>query len=199
MYSTPTPLALGGATRVASFTKEGLYVLAQDTGAELFHFPWRKGEVSVNAATPVAAGERIFISSGYGHGCALVELGEDGARAVWESKVLRTVLSGAVLVDGHLYGFDESKLKCVDLDGEERWRKRGLGQGALMAADGRLILMSEKGELIVARATPEAYTELSKERVMDGGHSWTTPALAGGRIYCRNGQGRLVARDHRPE
>ena len=158
-----------------------------------------KGKVSVNASTPVPVGERVFISSGYNHGCALVEFTDEGARSVWENKALRTVLSGAVLYDDHLYGFDESKLKCVALDGKEMWRKRGLGQGALIASDGRLILMSEKGDLIVAQATPEKYVELSKARVMDGGASWTTPTLAGGLIFCRNGQGTLVCRDHRPE
>jgi outer membrane protein assembly factor BamB len=200
LYSTPTPLELAGQLRIAAFTKEGLHVLVPETGAELFRRPWRKGNTTVNAATPVVVGERVFISSGYGHGCALVAFDPAGlVRTEWESKVMQTVLSGCVLVDGCLYGFDESRLKCIGLDGTEKWRKRGLGQGALAAADGRLIVMSEKGELVILRATPEAYTELSRTPLMDGGSCWTTPTLAGGRIYCRNGAGRLVARDHRPE
>ena len=62
---------------------------------------------------------------------------------------------------------------------------------------GRLILMSERGELIIAEASPQKYTELSRARVFEDGHSWSTPVLSAGRIYCRSSEGELVCRDHR--
>lgn len=199
LYSTPTPFTLGGAERLAAFTREALHVLVPETGAELCRFPWRTGDTTVNAASPVVVGERVFISSGYGHGCALVAFEASGeVRTEWESKVMQTVLSGCVLVGEHLYGFDEGRLKCIDLEGAEKWRKRGLGRGALTAAGARLIVMSEEGELVIVRAAADAYTELSRERILEAGHCWTTPTLAAGRIFCRNGEGELVARDHRP-
>jgi len=197
MYSTPTHFQLDGAPTVAVFTKEGLFLLDQAQGTELRHFPWRKGKVTVNAATPVVVEDKLFISSSYSHGCALVDIAAEQPEALWESRVMRTQLSGAVLYEGHLYGFDESMFKCIGLDGKEHWRKRGLGMGALMAADGRLLVASEKGELVVVEATPEKYRELSRKRVFSGGSCWTNPVLAGGRIYMRNAQGELVCLDHR--
>ena len=112
---------------------------------------------------------------------------------------MKNQMAGAVLWDAHLYGFDDKLLKCIDLEGKELWRERGLGQGALMAADGRLIVISEQGELVVARATPEGYQELSRAKVLDGDVCWTMPVLANGRIYCRNHAGDLVCLDHRAE
>ena len=57
-------------------------------------------------------------------------------------------MSGAVFFDGHLFGFDESILKCITLDGEERWRKRGLGTGSMTVAGGRLVILDGKGQLV---------------------------------------------------
>lgn len=199
LYSTPTSFALEGESTVAVFTKEGLFLLDPDDGTELRHFPWRKGKVTVNAATPVVVGDKLFISSSYNHGCALVDFSTEIPEATWESRVMRTQLSGAVLYDGYLYGFDESMLKCIDLDGKERWRKRGLGMGALMASDGRLLIASEQGELVIAAAGTAKFQELFRRRALTGGPCWTNPVLAGGRIYLRNGQGELVCLDHRAD
>ena len=197
LYSTPTTFDLDGVRTVATFTKEGLFLLDEATGDERFHFPWRKGSVTVNAASPVIVGERIFISSSYNHGCALIDFSTGEPGAMWENKSMGTKLSASVLVGDYLYGFDDSKLKCIDLDGKERWRKRGLGMGALMAADGRLLVASEKGELLIVAAEPDKYVELSSRRVFTSGVCWTNPVLSKGRVYLRNALGRLVCLDHR--
>ena len=154
----------------------------------------------MNASTPVIVDERrIFISSGYGHGGALVDLSAAEPVAQWESQAIKTQLSGCVLVNDLLFGFDEAVLKCIDLEGKERWRKRGLGMGALMASDGRLIVISAQGELVIAAADAAAYTERFRTKVLDGGAFWATPVLCGGLIYCRSGAGELVCLDHRAQ
>ena len=66
-----------------------------------------------------------------------------------------------------------------------------------MAGD-RLILLSDRGEMIVARADPGSYQEISREKVLDGGVCWTVPVISDARIYCRNSLGDIVCRDHRP-
>lgn len=196
-YSTPTDCTLRGKPCLAVLGSDGLAVLDRATGEELGLQPW-KTKYDVNAASPVFVGDdRILISSGANHGAAVVELGADGLQVVWESKVVRNHLSTSVLVGGHLYGLDESILKCMDVDGNELWRQRGLGKGALSAAGDRLIVVSSRGELIVAEASPKGYKELSREKVLDGGVCWTMPVLAHGRIYVKNRDGQLVCRDHR--
>jgi outer membrane protein assembly factor BamB len=197
-YSTPALCRVGGVESVASFTRPGLYVLELATGAVRHLFPFKKGETSVSASTPVVVdAARLFISSGYGHGAALVDFAGPAPVARWETKAMRTQLSGCVLVEGCLYGFDETLLKCLDLEGKERWRTRGLGMGALTAADGRLIVSSGNGELVVVAAEPAKYRELSRRRVLIGSTFWASPVLCGGRVYMRSGEGELVCLDHR--
>lgn len=195
-YSTPVDFVLGEKRALAVFAGEGLAILSRAEGAELAFHPW-KTKYDINAATPVVSQQRVFISSGLDRGAALIDLAGEEPRVVWESKVMRNRMSGCVLWGEHLYGFDESVLKCIDLDGNERWRARGLGDGALVAADGRLICVSSRGELVVAEASPEEYRELSRAKALEGGVFWTTPVLSDGRIYLRSSLGRLVCRDHR--
>ena len=196
-YSTPAPFELGDQRLLAVFTQADLSVLELATGAERWAHPWAPTPRGVNASTPVVVGERLFISSAYERGCALLAF--DGERIVptWESRRMRNKMAGCVLVEGLVFGFDESMLKCLDLEGQERWRKRGLGNGAVAAAGDRLILTSSKGELIVAEANVAEYRELSRVKLFEEGTFWTPPTIAGGRIYVRSGLGELVARDHR--
>lgn len=197
-YSTPALCKLGGRETLASFTRPGLYVLDLADGAVRHHFPFKKGETSVSASTPVVVdAETLFISAGYGHGAALVDFASGAPLAKWETKAMRTQMSGCVLVDGCFFGFDETMLKCLDLAGKERWRTRGLGMGALTASDGRLIVISGNGELVIVAAKPEKYQELAKRRVLSGSSFWASPVLCDGRIYVKSGEGELACLDHR--
>ena len=100
-------------------------------------------------------------------------------------------------VGDHLYGFDRQILECMDGEGNSMWSERGIGNGAVLAAGDRLLVMGGTGELIVAKASPEAYEVLSKVKLFEEGRFWTKPILVNGVIYCRNSKGALVARDHR--
>ncbi|MGA2619960.1 MAG: hypothetical protein ABSF26_20280 [Thermoguttaceae bacterium] len=75
-----------------------------------------------------------------------------------------------------------------------KWEKGGFGHAPLMAADGKLIIMDERGELVLAEASPKAYKEMARAKVLDG-QCWTCPVLCGGRIYCRNFGGDIVCLD----
>ena len=85
---------------------------------------------------------------------------------------------------------------CLELaTGKEKWRVPpavGLGCGSVMAtADGTLLILSERGELLTALATPAGFKATARHQVL-GGRCWTVPVLAHGRIYCRNARGDLV-------
>ncbi len=104
--------------------------------------------------------------------------------------------SSTVAAGGFLYGFDNATLKCLDAaTGEEKWAYRGFGKGSLTAADGRLVILSDRGTLALAEATPEGYREKGKFQVMEG-TAWTSPSLARGRLYLRD-QDEILALDLR--
>lgn len=155
-------------------------------GRELWRHPW-KTSYDVNAATPIVAGDRLFISSGYNHGGALLQIREGPPKVIWENKEMSNQMNSSVLIDGHLYGFDENELRCVDFNsGQVRWKENKFGKGSVMAADGKLIILGSRGLLGVATASPARYTEISSAQVIGGKDVWVVPVLANGRIYCRS-------------
>ena len=91
---------------------------------------------------------------------------------------------------GYLYGFDNNIFACVDLEnGERKWKRGRYGNGqVLLLPDGdQLLVISEDGEIVLLRATPEKLTELAKHRVLEG-RTWNHPVLVGSRLYVRNGE-----------
>lgn len=196
-YATPEPFEWEGLELLAVFNAAGLTVLDRADGSEVALHPWTSN-YNVNSASPIVMGNRIFISTGYNDkGCALLELGDEGLDVVWAKRFLNTKMNGCVLVDELLYGFDGGELMCVDLEGEVRWKQRGLGIGTVIASDGRLIVLSEEGELLVAPAGGEAFEPETRRKVFEAGPCWTTPVLANGLIYLRSSAGELVCLDHR--
>lgn len=196
-YSNPCPLVLDGRELVAVFNAGGLIVLDRSSGKEIQSSPWELPGQGFRSATPLAVGVRVFVSSAQGGGLFRFDGGTPTPE--WTGRQMRSKVNACVPWDGHLYGFDESMLKCVALDGTERWRERGLGMGSLIASDGKLLILSSSGELIVADANPDEYVERSRTKVLDGGVCWTMPVLWDGRVYCRSSLGDLVCLDHRSE
>ena len=194
-YSSPIVVAPGENPSVAFFNQYGLVVRTAREGRELWRFPW-KTQYDVNAATPIPVGDAIFISSGYNHGGALIRPAGGKAEAVWENKSMRNQINSSVLWQGHLYGFDESSFNCLEAaTGAVKWKKSGLGKGSLILADGKLVIMSEKGKLVIARPSPEKFESLAEAQVLNQNRCWVVPTLAHGRIFVKNNEGDAVALD----
>jgi outer membrane protein assembly factor BamB len=202
-YSTPMIYRVGSRNYLVVFTGTAVVGMNLSNGKLLWRHEW-KTDYQCSIATPVVSGNRIFISSGYGMGCALFRINEKNKpRVLWQNKEMANHMNPCVLWKGSLYGFhgapknDDNKpaLKCLDFEsGDVKWTQGSLGKGSLMLADGKLIIMSEKGELVIARASPNGFKQLARAKILDG-TCWTVPVLSGGRIYCRSHEGDLVCVD----
>ncbi|MEI6561223.1 MAG: PQQ-binding-like beta-propeller repeat protein [Verrucomicrobiota bacterium] len=193
-YGSPYAFMQDGKQCVAFFNAFGLVVRDAADGREVMRYPW-KTSYDVNPTTPIVADGKIFIASGYGHGAALLPLGVAVPKPIWESKEMKNHMNSCVLWQGYLYGFDESALTCMEFaTGTVKWQQKGLGKGALILADGKLIIQAEDGALAIAEASPEAYKELSRTPAV-AKRSWVIPVLANGRIYTRNNNGEVACFD----
>ena len=193
-YATPVPLVIGRERCLAILSREALIAVKTAGGQQLWSYPW-KTEYDVNAADPIVAGDQVFISGGYNHGGALLKVSAQAAEKVWENKNMRNHFDTCVLWQGHLYGPDDSGLRCLAFDtGDLKWTYEEFGKGALMIAGGKLVALSEKGELIIAEPTPAEFKPISRAKILTG-KCWTTPVLSNGRIYCRNAAGDVVCVD----
>jgi outer membrane protein assembly factor BamB len=194
-YSTPVAATYDGTRTVVLFGAKTVTAVAMADGKKVWEFEW-KTSYDVNAADPILAGNQVFVSSGYNRGCALFEVKGGQATKVWENANMRNHFANCVLVEKHIYGFDGNtgggSLKCLDLaTGSVKWSQSGMTTGGLMAADGKLVILADKGKLVIAEANPEAFKQLASAQVLTG-KCWTMPVLSNGRIYCRNAKGDLV-------
>lgn len=197
-YASPVPFSEGDTEAVLIFAAKALMARVAADGRPLWEYPWETSW-DVNAADPLISGNRFFISSGYNHGAALIQVKDGEPALVWENKNMRSQLSGGVLWQGHVYGIDDNQLRCLDLEtGSVQWTERSTGKGTVTMADGKLIVLSEKGELLVALASPDAFQPTARAQVL-GGKCWTVPVLANGCIYARNANGNVVCLDVRAE
>lgn len=197
-YAAPLALTVGAQRLVVFFTASHLVAVAPRSGQLLWRDTW-KTSYDVNAAIPVfVAPDRVFVSSGYDVGGAMLRIlaRDDGVEVetLWKNREMKNQFSSSVHHDGYLYGFDDGTLKCVDVTtGERRWRERGFGHGSLIFVDGHLFVLGDEGTLALVRATPEGHDERARTALFRG-KSWTAPAFAGGRLYARD-EKRMVALD----
>lgn len=195
-YSSPVAFMRGGERCFALLSgHEALAVRIRD-GKILWRIPWRT-TWDQNAADVLVDGGRMLISTGHGVGCALFDITGDKPAELWRNKNLKSELATPVLWRGHVYGFNEKKLCCLDwATGELKWSAPDTRQGSFIVVDGKLLALQENGELLVADAVTGAYQPLTHAQVLKG-RCWSAPVLADGRIYARNALGTLVCIDVR--
>ena len=128
----------------------------------------------------------------FDHGTTLIDVKRDGdtwsASQRWTSPALKPTFNDFVVHDGSIYGFDGATFCCADAQtGERRWKEGRYqhGQVLLLADQGLLLVMSEKGEVILVAANPDEHKELGRIQAIKG-KTWNYPAIAGGRLLMRN-------------
>ena len=169
--SSPVPYDAGGKPGVVVLTPKVALGLNADSGEELWRYPWKGGGYTI--PTPLVHGDRVLLSVFPSDGLSLMlQLTSSGPKEVWKTKGMGLLFHSGVLVDGHVYGpysnsgeADSTLLQCVSWEtGEVKWTHAGFGFSPLVAADGKLILVTDDGELVVAEASPKAYKELARAR-----------------------------------
>jgi outer membrane protein assembly factor BamB len=202
-YASPVAANIGGARRVFVFTAAGLAVLDPKDGSVVSKFPWRAPiRASVNAATPIVVGDSVFLSASYDTGAALLRVRGRELEKVWSGDdSLSNHYATSVHRDGMLYGFHGRQeqgpsLRCVELSaGKVRWEVEGFGAGSILLAGNKLLVLTEKGQLICAPATPEGFKPSAKAQVLPF-DCRAYPALADGKLYARS-KDKLVCVDLR--
>ena len=185
-YSSIVPFTDRGQRCLAVLSGRAIVGRSIKDGKELWRMDW-KTSYDINAATPIIVDNKVFVSSGYGTGCALIEFGADGAKVVWQNKNMRNHVATCIFWEGYLYGFDESEFKCLDFKtGEVKWSEKSYGKGSVFLANGKLIVYGQKGKLGVVQASPDGFKEITSFQALGGNDTWAVPVLANGKVYCRS-------------
>jgi outer membrane protein assembly factor BamB len=192
-YSAPVAATIEGTRHELFLTRTGFVDLDPANGKVRYQMRWRsRNEASVNAATPLVAGDMVFLSASYGTGAIVLKYAGGKWEKLWSSDdVLSNHYSTSVYRDGFLYGYHGRQeygqaLRAVELKtGKVRWTADDFGAGTVTLAGDRLLLVRENGELLLAAATPDGFRPGAKARLIPGTIR-SYPALAGGILYVRN-------------
>jgi outer membrane protein assembly factor BamB len=200
-YSSAVLHEIGGIRQAIFFTGERALGVDVGSGRLLWSYD-QVANRTANIATPIVRRNRVFLSSDYGTGAALLELtAADGgitAREVYFTRDMRNHHASSVLVGEHLYGFSSAILTAMNFNtGEVAWRDRSVGKGSVIYADERLYLFSEGGVVGLAEANPSAYREHGRFQLKTGNlPTWSHPVVADGKLFLRD-QDRIYAYDVR--
>jgi outer membrane protein assembly factor BamB len=198
-YSSAVLHEAGGVREAIYFTAERALGIDVDRGNLLWSYS-QVANRTANIATPVVRGNRVFLSSAYSTGAALLELmpsnGRIDAKQVYFTREMRNHHASCVLIGEHLYGFSEAILTAMKFDtGEVAWRDRSVGKGSLVFADDRLYLYSEQGVVGLAEANPSGYREHGRFQIPTGNSpTWSHPVVSNGKLFIRD-QDNLFAFD----
>jgi outer membrane protein assembly factor BamB len=192
-YSSPTVATINGAHHAFFLTRAGLVDLDPSNGQVRFSYPFRsRSSASVNAATPLVAGNQVFISASYGTGAALLEVNGSEYKKIWANDdSMSNHYSTCVLRDGFLYGFhgrqeEGQALRCVQLrTGKVMWSVDGYGAGTVTLAGDKLLILRENGELVLAPAVTDGFHPSAHGSILSKVVR-AYPALADGRLYARD-------------
>jgi len=196
-YASIIIVEAAGVKQYVQFLENGLVGLDAKTGKFLWRYDKTAQSSPANIPTPVARESLVYSASNRG-GAGLVQL-KGGTNAIDAEQVYATPrlpssIGGAVLVDGNLYGTNSQGLVCADFaTGDVKWQDRSIGAASLLAADGRLYLHGENGDVALVELTPEGYREKGKftppeiqPRGRVNSKAWAYPVVANGKLYIRD-------------
>ncbi len=189
-YTSPMLVTLAGVRQILVVSARRVVGLGVSEGRLLWEHPWENFNGIIVAQPLLLGNDRVFMSAGYGHGAAVLEITRTGdvfaVRTIWENTRMKNKFSSSVLHDGFIYGLDEAILACIDAaTGELKWKGGRYGYGQIMLAGDQVIVLTEEGQVALVKATPERYEEIAKFDAIEG-KTWNHPIIADGRLLVRN-------------
>lgn len=198
-YGSPIAIDAAGQRQIVATTGTSLIGLDPKSGQQLWSYAIGNPMFNTNCVNPVHVGDgKIFYASAYGAGTALVQItradnGQLRVKELWRNKLLQNLFVTSVVHEGHIYGshgdIGAVMFKCLDLaTGQEKWVDRKIGRCMMLAVEGHLLILSERGSLRSLRMNPEKSETRGLIPDALAGRCWAAPALCEGRLYVRDEQ-----------
>lgn len=194
-YSSPVAATLDGTRHLIFVTRLSALSLDPANGKVRWRFPFGDRGPTVNGASPVVVDGHLFLSASYGIGAVWAKIGKTSAETLWDNnETMSSQYSTSVHHNGYLYGVHgradgpPADLRCFDpKTGKILWSREGFGMASLVIADEKLVIVTEKGFVVLAEASPKAYRELGRAKLLTPDVR-ALPAIANGLLYIRDMQ-----------
>ena len=188
-YSSPQLVTIAGVQQVVLLNSNGAISVSLADGKLLWEHKWEgvpivQPGVAPNGDLLVSVSE----SSGLRRLAVAQAAGGWTVQERWTSEDIYPWFNDFVVHKGYAFGFNGSSLVCVNLeDGKLKWKGKryGYGQLILLPDDDVLLIVSEQGEIALAKAAPDQFTELAHFPALEG-KTWNHPVLVGNVLLVRN-------------
>jgi outer membrane protein assembly factor BamB len=194
-YCSGVVVTHGGLRQFISMTQRSVVSVDVETGALLWSAPFAPRSPQ-NALTPVFHDGHVFIACGHSSGGRLLrpDLSSHTASTVWHREDLDDCHSGAVLLNGRLYGSacrqGGRSFYCVDfLTGKTIKLDGTFGKVGVTYADGMIYALNHQGSMFLLAVTDDGFDVGGRfELEHKPANSYLAhPVVAGGRLYIRCG------------
>jgi len=191
-YASIIVVETGGLRQYVNFVHSGVIGVRADSGQWIWGND-ASANGTANCSSPVVWRGHVFSASGYGKGGALVRLAGDrrgvAATLAYTTKDMKSHHGGLVVDGDHVYGTDDSLFTCLDLrTGRVAWQHRSVGKGAVVWADGLLVLRGEEGPVVLVECSPRGYVERGRFTPAQRSDrpAWPHPVIANGKLWLRD-------------
>ncbi len=207
-HATPVYATIAGTPQVIFQTLKGLVGVTPTTGSVLWRYNFTPSSTST-ASSPIVADDYVYASCAYAKGAWTAKITKSGttftaaqANYTGANSAYQNHWATPVHHAGYLYGIVEKSshsLACFSLVGRtNRWITSTVGSGSpgyasVIKVGGKLVVLSESGELVLVDPNATAYTEIGRFQALTG-TSWNHPVFSNGRIYARSNS-QMVALD----
>lgn len=200
-YATPFITRLHGRETLVLFKGQALELRAAADGKLLSRHATETRDFC-NCATPVLSGDTLFISHTGNMGARVLKADELALTEVWSDREIGLLFhSGLPAGPNQLLVFNDqvrgaNDLRLLDLKtGETLWKNTEIDKGTgLITADGHALLLTSKGELVLAKVLADKLDIQQRVQVL-GGKCWVQPTLSHRRLLCKNNEGSVVCLD----
>ncbi len=196
-YSSPHLTAIDDVPQIVMITGEGAFGLEPETGDLLWKHEWSMGGGGSRVVQPTIldGGGGILIGTSFGMGTRKIAVSSDasGAWTVdegWTSRGLKPYYNDLVVHRGTAFGFDGNIMAAIDVEtGDRAWKggRYGNGQVLLLPDQDLLLVLSERGALVLVRASAERFEEVARMQAL-AGKTWNHPIVVDGVVYLRNAE-----------
>jgi hypothetical protein len=218
-YSAPIMIEHAGRRVLVCWTGDSVVGMDVKSGKVHWQHPFKPAKMVINIATPVLENNRLFFTSFY-DGSLMLAVSPDNLEVepLWRrmgrdeqhTDGLHSIISTPYLEGDHVYGVDSyGEFRCLDAKtGERVWEslqptpKSRWSTIHMVKNRGRMWMFNERGELIIAKLSPQGYEEISRAKLIAptkvqlaqrGGVCWSHPAFAHKHVFARNDEELVCA------
>lgn len=194
-YASPQLARVGGIEQILFVSQTGLSGVNPTGGQTLWHHDFQLSGGANRAVQPTVIGDNdLLLGAAFGTGTRRINVTREGSswknKGLWTSRNFNPYYNDLVYHKGFCYGFDNSVFACLDAEtGKSKWRAHGYGNGQvlLLVDQDLLLILTEKGEVVLVDAKPDGHHEIGRFQAIEG-KTWNHPVVAQGKLFVRNGE-----------